>query len=371
MFVQSTTEIGGAETVLMNALSASEELRRRSLVVTLGFGRGDLPLRLRRAGVEVVEVDGGRLRRPLKVASTVRRLRNLARERGVRIAIGNGTHPQVYVSLLSMGTAMRAVYILHAIYREPLWRNGTIDILALLAPCDLLLANSRASMAAVSRLRSRVRVKLLYPGVPLPEVSLAAAQQRRAELGAGRDEVLFGVFGRLQRWKGQDVFVEAAAQVAQRLEQARFVIVGGSVFGLEPDFDAELRARIGHLGLEPRFVLTGFRSDIPELMAACDVLCHTSRVSEPFGMVIVEAMAQGRPVIATEGGGPSEIIEDGIEGRLVPPGSPEHLARAMGELGRDPSLRRRMGDAGRAKARDAFSSSLMSERLLTYLEELR
>ena len=340
-------------------------------MVTLGFGHGDLPLRLRRVGAEVVEVDGGRLRRPLKVASTVRELTDLVRQRRIRVAIGNGTHPQVYVSLLSMVTGVRPVYFLHEIYRKPMWKNGIIDILALLGPCDLLLANSRASMAAISRLRPKVRVKLLYPGVPIPEVSLAASQQRRAELGAGGDEVLFGVFGRLQRWKGQDIFVEAAAEVAKRLQQSRFVIVGGSVFGLEPEFDAGLRARIGHLGLGPRFVLTGFRTDIPELMAACDVLCHTSRVAEPFGMVIVEGMAQGRPVIATEGGGPSEIIEDGVEGRLVPPGSPEHLARAMGELGRDPSLRRRMGDAGRAKARDAFSSSLMSERLLSYLEELR
>src|SRR5207245_11695685 len=99
MFVQSTTEIGGAETVLTNALSASAELRRRSLVVTLGFGHGDLPLRLRRVGAEVVEVDGGRLRRPLKVASTVRELTDLVRQRRIRAALSTGTHPQVYVSL--------------------------------------------------------------------------------------------------------------------------------------------------------------------------------------------------------------------------------------------------------------------------------
>ncbi len=148
MFVQSTTEIGGAETVLTNALSASDELRRRSLVVTLGFGCGDLPLRLRRAGVEVVEIDGGRLRRPFRVASTVRQLRDLVRKRGVRIVIGNGTHPQVYASMLSMVTAIRSVYFLHAIYREPLWKNGVIDVMALLSPCDLVLANSRASRSS-------------------------------------------------------------------------------------------------------------------------------------------------------------------------------------------------------------------------------
>lgn len=372
MFVQSTTEIGGAETVLMNAFSASAELRRRSLVVTLGFGRGDLPQRLRHAGADVVEIQGGRLRNPLKVASVVRRLKDVLRDRGVRIAIGNGTHPQVFVALLSMATGVRSVYFVHAIYKEPLWSNGIIDVLALRGPCDLMLANSRASMAAISRLRPRVAVSLLCPGVPTAEVPTAAASQRRAELGAGDADVLFGVFGRLQRGKGQDTFVEAAGrEVVQRLPQARFAIVGGSTFGLEPEYDATLRARVEHLGLGTRFVLTGFRSDVPALMAACDVVCHTSRAPESFGMVILEAMAQGRPVIATKSGGPSEIIEDGVDGRLIPPGDPDHLATAMIELGASPMLRRRLGDAARAKVADQFTSLRMAERLLSCLEEVR
>jgi glycosyltransferase involved in cell wall biosynthesis len=371
MFVQSTTEIGGAETVLVNAFSASAELRRRSLVVTLGFGHGDLALRLRRAGVEVAEIEGGRLRRPLHVGKTVRQLRKLVRECGVRIVIGNGTHPQVYVSLLSMVTAVRSVYFLHEIYRKPMWKNGVIRMLAASGPCDLILANSRASMAAISRLRPGVQVRLLYPGVPAIASAPADAHRRRAELGADDDDVLFGVFGRLQRGKGQDVFVQAATLVSEQLPRARFVIVGDSVFGLEPEFKDELRARVNQLGVGPRFVLTGFRSDVSELMAGCDVLCHPSRIADSFGMVIVEGMVQGRPVIAADGGGPSEIIQDGVDGRLVPPGDSERLAAAMVDLGRDPLLRRSMGEAGRAKATASFSSSLMAERLLKSLEELR
>ena len=124
-------------------------------------------------------------------------------------------------------------------------------------------------------------------------------------------EVLFGVFGRLQRWKGQDVFVEAAAEVARRHPQARFAIVGGSVFGLEPEFLEGLKRRVAELNLVDRLVFTGFRKDVAALMAACDVVCHTSRVPEPFGLVVIEAMMLGRPVIATRGGGPSEIIDSG------------------------------------------------------------
>src|SRR4029077_7787331 len=146
------------------------------------------------------------------------------------------------------------------------------------------------------------------------------------ELGAQPGDVVFGVFGRLQRWKGQDVFVSAAIEVARARPGSRFVVVGGSVFGLEPEFFASLQQRVRERGLDGRITFTGFRSDVPRLMAACDVVCHTSRVPEPFGLVVIEAMMLGRPVIATRGGGPSEVITSDDMGVLEPAQDPAALA---------------------------------------------
>jgi len=128
-------------------------------------------------------------------------------------------------------------------------------------------------------------------------------------------------------------------------------VVGGSVFGLEPEYFEELKRNAISLGLADRVRFTGFRTDVPRLMAACDVVCHTSRVPEPFGLVVLEAMVLGRPVVATEGGGPSEIIASDADGILVPPEDPGALARAMIALIDDPERRRTLGARGRELVR--------------------
>ena len=162
----------------------------------------------------------------------------------------------------------------------------------------------------------------------------------------------------------------AAAEVARARPQARFVVVGGSVFGLEPEFLDELKASAAASGLGGRLQFTGFRGDVPRLMAACEVVCHTTRVPEPFGLVIVEAMAQGRPVIATRGGGPSEIIVADDDGLLVAPDDAHALAKAMIALTDAPDRRRRLGDRGRARVRSLFSIETMAANLIPHLNGL-
>jgi glycosyltransferase involved in cell wall biosynthesis len=272
------------------------------------------------------------------------------------VLLGNGAHPQVFAAAAARLARARSVYVVHMIHRVPLWANGPIDALAVASPFALAVSNSTATLEAMRRLRPRARHALVHPGVPDTVVDPGDAREARRELGAGDGEVLFGVFGRLQRWKGQDVFVEAAARVAREVPGTRFAVVGGSVFGLEPQFARALALRAGALGLGGRIVFAGQREDVPRLMAACDVVCHTTRVPEPFGMVIAEAMAQARPVVATRGGGPSEIVEEGGTGLLVPPDDAAALANAMRMLGIDSALRDRMGARGRERARERFTS---------------
>jgi glycosyltransferase involved in cell wall biosynthesis len=370
LFVQSTTEVGGAESVLFNLFENSAALRRRSVVASLSFGDGNLPARLREVGAEVIELPRARLREPVGVGRTLARLRALARTRGVRAVIGNGAHPQIVGGLTARLAGIRSAFLVHMIHAHPWWRNDTLDALAVKSPCDLMLAVSKASLATLEQLRPRVTKRLLYNGTPLRAVSADDAAQARAELGIRDGEILFGVFGRLQRWKGQDVFVEAAAEVARRVPQARLAIVGGSVFGLEPEFLEGLRRRAAELGLGDRLIFTGFRKDVARLMAACDVVCHTTRVAEPFGMVVIEAMALGRPVIATRGGGPSEIIDPDVSGVLVPPEDPRALAAAMAALAEDAGRRQAIGARGAARVRESFTIDRMASELVAHLDAL-
>jgi glycosyltransferase involved in cell wall biosynthesis len=370
LFVQSTTELGGAERVLLNLFAASEELRRRGLIVTLGFSGGNLPERLRAVGAEVVELKMPRLRYLWRLWPIFRELAALVRARGVRTVIGNGGHPQVIASLVSRLTGVRSAFIVHSIYRKPRLKNEALDVVALTEPCDLMLAVSRSAQAAVAELRPNVPNRLVYNGTPIPEVSPAEARAARSELGAGDDDVLIGVFGRLQRWKGQDVFLKAGAEIARARSQSRFAVVGGSVFGLEPEYFEELRRLAAAPELSGRVVFTGFQTEVARLMAACDVVCHTSRVPEPFGLVLIEAMALRRPVIATMGGGPSEIIASESQGILVPPDDPAALAQAALALIDDPERRIAVGAGAYDRVRSQFSIDVMAATLVRCLDEM-
>lgn len=178
-----------------------------------------------------------------------------------------------------------------------------------------------------------------------------------------------GIIGRLAPWKGQDVFLEAAALLLRQGFPARFRIAGSALFG-EEAFEQRLREQAASLGLEAHVEFLGF-SDVPSVLRSLDVLVHASRTPEPFGQVIIEGMAAELPVVATEGGGVREIIENGRTGLLVPMGDPGALAQALGQLLSQPERARRLAAAGRRHVLEHFTieqsarhSEALYERLL-------
>jgi glycosyltransferase involved in cell wall biosynthesis len=187
------------------------------------------------------------------------------------------------------------------------------------------------------------RVVAIPPGVDTtrfhPAVSGAAV---RDELSLGPGESLVGLVANIRGSKGHNVFLEAAREILAAAPRARFVIVGDGV-GYE-----DVRRRVSALGLAERVTMTGFRRDIPEVMAALDVLVLPSIRSEATSQVISQAFAVGTPVVATAVGGSPELVRDGETGRLVPPDDAHALARAVLEILRDPARARAMARAGQA-----------------------
>lgn len=194
------------------------------------------------------------------------------------------------------------------------------------------------------------RVVSILPGVDTarfhPDVSGARV---RAELGIAPDRPLVGLVANIRGSKGHDVFLEASREVLRGRPDARFLIVGDGV-GY-----AEVRSRVTALGLDPAVTLTGFRRDVPEVMAALDVLVLPSLRSEATSQVIPQAFAVGTPVVASTAGGIREIVRDGETGRLVPPGDARALAAAVRELLDDPQRARTLGRAGARLVRERHS----------------
>jgi glycosyltransferase involved in cell wall biosynthesis len=124
-----------------------------------------------------------------------------------------------------------------------------------------------------------------------------------------------------------------------------------------------IRAMIADSGYAARFVLTGYREDVEEYYAAVDIVVHASVAPEPFGMVVPEGMAARRPVIATDAGGPREVVSHGMDGLLVPPGDVPALAEAILELASDSARRARMGARGRQKVLDRFRIATNADRV--------
>lgn len=162
------------------------------------------------------------------------------------------------------------------------------------------------------------------------------------------------------------MFLDAAVQVARAFPDARFMVVGGTLFGLEKEYAFELRDQAHRLGLDRFIYFTGYRADVHRFLAAADVVVHGHIEPDPFPTVLLEAMALGKPVIASNLGGPREMIEDAATGLLVPPKNLEHLVDAILTLLNDPDHRVRMGQAGALRVHKCFSA----ERMVRQFEAL-
>jgi len=230
-----------------------------------------------------------------------------------------------------------------------------------------VVANSAATLQTLrlpARFTNRRRARVVHDGV-----SGQWRATRRPGAERQRDALRIGIVGRISPWKGQDVFLRAAAEVRKQFPQARFAVIGAALFA-EHDYEKTLHALVDELGLGESVEFMGFRQDVPALMAGLDVLVHASTIGEPFGQVVAEGMAAGCAVVATRGGGVPEIVVDGESGLLVPMGDAAAMAGAIVRLARDAELRRRLGEAGRKRILDQFTIEKTARALEACWEEL-
>jgi glycosyltransferase involved in cell wall biosynthesis len=222
-----------------------------------------------------------------------------------------------------------------------------------------------------------LRVTDIIPdGIPLP--TLTSRDEARRALNLPLDSKIVALAARMARWKGHAVFLRALRSLVEHDSSITGVILGGyspadnapgPLGGGEP-YRRELDALVNDLHLTDHVIFTGHAPSTLPYFAAADVVAHTSLQPEPFGRVLIEAMAAGRPVVAADAGGPREIVIPNVTGLLTPPGDAEALAGALRTLLNDAALRERMGQAGRARAEQVYSLQRMAHRFMTVWEEV-
>lgn len=175
----------------------------------------------------------------------------------------------------------------------------------------------------------------------------------RAELGIEASAPVIGTVATLRPYKGVDVLIRAAAELVGRFPDLRVLVAGGDE-GTDTSVRAGLRDLIAELGLEQNVLLLGFRGDIPAVVAAMDIgVCSSDFEGSPLS--VMEYMEEAKPVVASAVGGVPDLVEDGVNGLLVPPRQPSRLALAIGELLADPDRGEQMGLRGRDLRRSEYS----------------
>jgi glycosyltransferase involved in cell wall biosynthesis len=344
-------DVAGGQLVALRLARAARA--RGDEVAFVAPERGPFTELAAREGFPVVIVP---LRRSFQLGAAWRLARLLRRRRADLLH----THTLAAANALARlaGAAARVPVVSH-LHIENHFRPATRRLLAWL---DNVTARLAARLVAVSEDTKRAyeqqgyprgRIEVVYNGVDLP----ANGIYRR------NDPARIGEIARLCDVKGQRELLQALA----RLPDARLVLAGRD---LEQGgaFQDELERESERLGIRER-VEFGFHEDVPALLETLDVVALPSW-TEGLPLVLLEAMARGRPVVATRVGGTPELVTDGETGLLVPPRDPEALAAALRRVLDDADLARRLGDAGRAQVAERFSASEQERRMLALYDDV-
>ncbi len=358
----TTLDVGGAEMHLL-AQVKGQCARGHSVRVVYFKGRGTLAPDFRTAGAESVShatfASGlvGTLRDELRWAEIVH------------------THllkADMGVALLATLAGRRGGLVSSKHNDEQVLRRPLVSrihgVLGSLPRVTIPLSDHVARFLAEHGRIPLARQKRIYYGLdpsPFEAAFLASAeskQELRSELGIAPDDVVFTCVARFAPQKAHDVLLRAfaSARAARGGEKLRLLLVGDDPFG-DGRVRAESLAR--ELALEGSVIFAGIRRDVPQILALSDVFVMCS-LWEGLGLVFLEAMATGLPVLATRVSAVPEVVRDGETGVLVPAADANALSAAMGELAADPARRRALGATGRRRVRAEFGLERMIEETL-------
>ena len=356
-----------------------QRLRKAGYEVHVSCSPGPRLPALEEEGYSVHRVPIARRVAPLSNAASLWRLFRLMRRERFDIV---HVHTPVAAVLGRIAARLAripcVVYTAHGFYfheRMPGWKRRAIVLVerALGQWCtDLLLAQSAedADTALRERIAAQERVVWIGNGVDPQRFVRTPSDALRADLGLPDEARVIGFVGRLVREKGVVELFEAMARVVARCPEARLLVVGDT---LKSDRDTKAVARLDRLIASERLAdvvrFTGFRDDTPDLLAIMDVFVLPSH-REGMPRTILEAMAAGKPVVATNIRGSREEVIDGVTGLLVPVGDSEALAEAILRVLSDEALARRFGEAGRRRVREEFDEAAVLQRQIDAYRKL-
>jgi glycosyltransferase involved in cell wall biosynthesis len=338
---------GGVETLVVTLARYRQSCPALDQQFAVCF-EGRLKRELLADGANVHELGAVRVRQPWSIWKARQRLLNLIEKNEIDVVICHMAWTQAI-----FGSVARAARVPVAMWQH-MASNGRhwLELLARWSGPDLALCNSEYSAREFRRSFSSVPIQVVYYPVAAPTRSYSRVDRdaARSEFTTPKEAVVVVHSSRMQEWKGHRLLMQAASRIKSNSHWILW-FAGGAQRELEQSYLASLRATAAELGIEDRVRFLGQRDDVDRLLAASDIHCQPNISPEPFGIAFIEALYAGIPVVTTQIGGATEIVNDSC-GVMVPPDDPNALAAALERLIDDGGRRRQLGSAGPARARD-------------------
>jgi glycosyltransferase involved in cell wall biosynthesis len=381
-FINHYTGYGGAELMLLTLLERIDRSRVAPILITPGEGL--LTEGARELGVETAIVPvspalldvarggaGSRLGAVSAMAAlpvaAVRLARAISRVRA-DVVVTNSAKAHVYGSLAGRLARRPVVWRIHDTMDSPDFSGSTRRLLLTIGrriPALVLTVSDSTARPLIAGGIPRERVTTLYNGIDLTALRAGAGETPPGSDGLAR----VGSIGRLTPLKGHAVVIDAAALLVERGVQARFIIAGAQAREA-PTHLADLRARAERLGIADRVELISPFDDLAALLSGLDVVVHASVLPDSLPTTVIEAMALGKPVVATALGGVPELIRDTETGFLIPPDDAGRMADAVAEALAAPERRAAVGEAAYVEATARFDVNVFVDAFAGHVEHV-
>lgn len=376
LMLHGSSDLYGASKIFLQSAAALQAAGHRVTVVL--SEEGPLVQNLRQKGLEVHIHRLGILRRKyfnlpglanrvsaLQKARTF--LEKLGREKQVTHLYSN-TSAVLVGALVAKRIGAKHIWHLHEILVQPAWFAKMMGKIVGRS-ADTVLAVSQAVKDHWQPFMDPSKIHLLYNGIDY-EAYLEKHPDVLLDLKIPTESLRIGMIGRINTWKGQGYFLEIAAKLLKQNPKLHFIIAGDAFPGME-NLVEEMLQKIGNLGLEKNVSYLGFRNDIAALMQSLDLFVLPSILPDPFPTVILEAMASGKPVAATAHGGACEMLLHGETGILIPWDNAEKAAALIQSMLQNPERLPLMGEKGRERVLEKFSTEAFERRFFTFFEDER
>ncbi len=373
LILHSSSDLYGASKILISTVEVFNKNGHEVLVVLTEDG--PLVRELQQMGANVVFIRLGILRRKYKTPLGILNrlwvmrkayfsIKQLIQQKNITLVYSNTT-AVLMGAFVAKKLNIKHIWHVHEILENPKWLYRFLGW-TLNKFSTKVIVVSEAVKKSWGKYVEVKKLQLIYSGIDYSPYFITS-HKLKTTLGIKDEVIVIGMIGRVHFWKGQDYFLQIAAELNKRISGVNFVMIGDAFPGNE-----FLYEKINHLikvgNLESVVIDLGYRSDVSELLQGFDIFILPSTLPDPFPTVLLEAMASAIPVIATRQGGAMEMIEENISGCFIELNAPFEASLQIEKLIHNKALRKQLGEAGRKKVMTSYSADAFEKKMLKILE---